>query len=47
MTCPKCGCGDLPVAYIRHRSGDAKRVRECRHCGQRLRTTETIVGLVT
>lgn len=40
IRCRKCGCADLPVAYVRHLSGYTQRVRHCRHCGRRIVTRE-------
>lgn len=40
IRCRKCGCADLPVAYVRHLNGYTQRVRFCRHCGRRIVTRE-------
>lgn len=43
VRCPDCGCGHLPVLYTRHlEGGRVRRVRQCRHCGRRVLTTERI-----
>lgn len=46
LRCRKCGCEHLPVLYTRHVKGAVVRVRECRHCGTRLRTREQAAGIV-
>jgi transcriptional regulator NrdR family protein len=45
LRCRKCGCRDLRVVYTRP-AGGAKviRRRECRYCGQRLTTSERVLG---
>ncbi len=40
LACPTCGCEHLPVLYTRHRLGSVRRVRQCRSCGRRIKTTE-------
>ena len=40
LGCPRCGCHHLPVVYTRQRHGYILRLRECRHCGKRIRTQE-------
>ena len=43
VSCPTCGCRDLPVYYTRaRRGGKIVRVRTCRHCGRRVLTTERV-----
>jgi len=43
LTCPKCGCTHFFVVYTRHvQGGKIKRSRECRHCGRRVITHETL-----
>jgi transcriptional regulator NrdR family protein len=44
LCCPGCGCKDLPAVYTRHSGQHRVRVRKCRHCGKRIRTTEKIVA---
>ena len=45
LSCAKCGCQHLPVYYTRpRRGGYIVRVRQCRHCGERLTTREKVVG---
>jgi len=50
LQCPKCGCCDLritdrKVSNIRHKGGIGIRIRECRHCGHRVKTHERVVDL--
>lgn len=40
VRCPKCGCRHLPAIDTRRRGRFMVRIRECRHCGHRLRTRE-------
>lgn len=40
LACPRCGCQHLPVIYTRRKPGYILRLRECRHCGRRVRTRE-------
>ena len=40
IECPDFGCRHLPVLYTRQRRKGVMRVRECRHCGRRVRTIE-------
>jgi len=44
VKCPSCHCRHLPVKYTRHYGATTVRVRECRHCGREIRTTERIVN---
>jgi transcriptional regulator NrdR family protein len=43
ICCPRCGCRHIPVVGT-YRIGDGvmRRYRECRNCGNRLTTTESI-----
>jgi len=44
LQCPKCACHHFSVVYTRHKEDDRiERRRECRHCGYRVTTSETIV----
>lgn len=41
LTCPRCGCCDLRVVYVRHYPGGIlQRVRRCRLCGRTVITQE-------
>lgn len=40
ISCPVCGCRDLPVYYTRERESGIMRVRQCRHCGRKIVTHE-------
>ncbi len=40
LSCPRCGCEHLPVAYTRHRNKMIVRKRRCRHCGRFIITRE-------
>lgn len=43
LVCPKCGCQHFRVVYTRHaRGGRIVRNRECRHCGRRVITYESV-----
>jgi hypothetical protein len=42
LECPRCGCRHLPVLYTRQGARRIVRVRECRHCGRRVVTYESI-----
>jgi transcriptional regulator NrdR family protein len=42
LECPRCGCRHLPVLYTRQRPKKVVRARQCRHCGRRVVTQETI-----
>lgn len=43
LSCPDCGCAHVPVKYTRDLPGGRRvRVRECRNCGRRIRTTERL-----
>lgn len=43
LVCAKCGCAHLRVIYTRKTwGGTLRRRRECRHCGQRITTTEHV-----
>lgn len=43
--CPACGCCDSRVIYVRPAFGKkTMRRRECRYCGRRYSTYETVVG---
>jgi transcriptional regulator NrdR family protein len=44
IECPRCGCRHLYVVYTRHRNKKILRVRECRHCGRRIKTYEQMGG---
>ena len=44
IECPRCGCRHLHVVYTRHRNKRILRVRECRHCGRRIKTYEQVCG---
>jgi transcriptional regulator NrdR family protein len=44
IECPRCGCRHLYVVYTRHRMKKILRVRECRHCGRRIKTYEQACG---
>ncbi len=38
--CPRCGCRDWRVVNSHLRGGERRRQRQCRHCGEPLRTLE-------
>jgi hypothetical protein len=41
LICPKCGCADLRVGWVRHTDpGMDRRKRRCRHCGYEFLTYE-------
>ena len=41
--CPKCGCAHFRVIYTRRsHGGKIIRRRECRHCGRRVTTHESV-----
>jgi hypothetical protein len=40
IPCPKCGCCEFFVVYVRKRRSHILRRRECRHCGKRITTRE-------
>lgn len=42
LACRKCGCAHFRVVYLKRVPGGVMRVRECRHCGKRMRTRETM-----
>jgi len=45
LSCPECGCRHLFVLYTRARGGGRiLRRRECRNCGRRISTYETLPG---
>lgn len=43
LVCPRCGCEHFRVIYTRRTwGGRIKRNRECRHCGRRAITYESV-----
>ena len=40
LECPRCGCRHMYVMYTRSTPTRIVRIRECRHCGRRLKTCE-------
>jgi len=45
LVCPRCGCRHFRVVYVRKRPGGRiVRRRECRYCGRRILTVETLAG---
>ena len=42
IACPKCGCKHHFVLYKRAKGNVVVRRKECRHCGSRLFTRETL-----
>ena len=40
LACRKCGCRHFRVVYTRPGPDTIRRLRECRHCGRRVMTTE-------
>ena len=44
IECPRCGCRHVYVVYTRQRLMKILRVRECRHCGRRIKTYEQVSG---
>lgn len=44
IRCTRCGCGHLPLIYLKPIKGGQIRVRQCRHCGRRQSTKETSVS---
>lgn len=46
IECPNCGCKHFYVIYTRRAaSGKLVRRRECRNCGRRMTTWESVIGL--
>lgn len=45
LECPRCGCQHFYVVYTRPRKGRIIRRKECRYCGNRVLTHESIVGI--
>jgi transcriptional regulator NrdR family protein len=45
VSCPRCGCGHVPVYYTRRVGKFTRRRRECRHCGHMFTTTEMVGAL--
>jgi hypothetical protein len=44
LECPRCGCRHMYVVDTRSTPNRIIRVRECRHCGRRMRTYEQFSG---
>ena len=44
IACPDCRCRHLIAVRTRHRLGKINRVRECRNCGRKITTWETLEG---
>jgi hypothetical protein len=45
LVCPRCACRHFFVVYtMPARDGSIRRLKECRNCGQRLRTREKPIG---
>jgi len=44
IECPRCGCRHHYVLYTRPRLKKILRVRECRHCGRKIKTYEQASG---
>ncbi len=45
LECPVCACQDLRVIYTRRTPcGRLVRRRECRHCGKRMTTSESVIA---
>jgi len=45
IECPRCGCRHFRVLYTRRAWGSRiLRRRECRHCGRRITTYESLAG---
>lgn len=44
VPCPRCGCCDQRVVETRRKRGRIVRIRNCRHCGKRIITTEHVQG---
>lgn len=44
IRCPKCHCRHFSLVKISHAVGYVRRRRECRHCGNRITTSERLVG---
>ena len=42
LKCPKCGCRDFRTVKTVRLSGQVRRRRVCRYCGQAVRTKEVI-----
>lgn len=42
LECPKCGCREFFVVYVRPRLLTIVRRRQCRHCGKRITTRERV-----
>ncbi|MBM4020278.1 MAG: hypothetical protein FJ288_18485 [Planctomycetes bacterium] len=40
LVCRKCGCRHFYTIYTRAKPGCILRLKECRHCGQRMVTRE-------
>ena len=43
IACKNCGCKHLSVYYTRRHVKKIIRMRQCRHCGRRVRTVERVV----
>lgn len=44
VCCPKCGGRRFAVVYTRFRRAETVRVKRCRRCGHRIRTSERVVS---
>lgn len=43
IACPNCGCRHFEVVKTRPHDGEISRRKQCRHCGQRVTTMETLI----
>jgi hypothetical protein len=46
LRCPNCESVALPVEYVRKKPGRVVRIRQCAACSRRVRTVETVAGLL-
>lgn len=46
IACPNCGCRHFVVSYGRDVRGGHDRIKRCRHCKTRVRTTETLKAVL-
>lgn len=44
LVCPDCGCRHFTVFKTRRKQAVIVRLRDCRHCGRRIQTSERITG---
>jgi transcriptional regulator NrdR family protein len=44
VACKKCGCVDMRVIWTRPYGKGIRRLRACRHCGDKTTTVERVVS---